>query len=178
MAYRRSSAPIRATSTRTGVVGARAGSVSNKVYFRGAEEMRKALQRIEKSTRDELLVEATQAAGDVLAAEWKARVPVDDGNYRAAIEAKAKAGSRGATGIVRVGNAPGVPRDEQPRRYASRLEFGSARATLQTLKEGRHDFASRERKAQPSLRPAFDTVRERMVDAMGDVLRRLIEGAN
>lgn len=177
MAYRTRS-PIRATRTRTGVVGGRAGAVSNKVYFRGAEELRKALQRISQNTRDELLTEATQAAGDVLAEEWKSRVPIDDGHYRDAIVAEARPGKRGATGIVKVGNAPGVKRKDQPRRYASRLEFGSARATLETLKSGRSDFDQRERSAQPSLRPAFDTVRDRMVDAMGDVLRRLIEGAN
>lgn len=177
MAYRRSSTPIRATRTRTGVVGARAGAVSNKVYFRGAEQMRAALRRLSEGTRDELLTEATKAAGDVLAEEWSSRVPVDEAHYREAIVAEARPGKKGATGIVKVGNAPGVPRKDQPRRYASRLEFGSARATLETLKSGRTDFNRRERKAQPSLRPAFDACRERMVDAMGDALARLIERA-
>lgn len=180
---------MRATRTRTGVVGARAGAVNAKVYYAGAAEMRAALRRLEQGMRDELLVEATQAAGDVLAEAWRANVPVEEGNYRAAIEAKAKAGSRGATGIVRVGNAPGVKRQDQPRRYAARLEFGSssfaasdapydATYNLDPSKfsAGRRK-GTRRRAAQPSLRPAFDSSRDRMVDAMGDVLLRLIERA-
>lgn len=169
--------PIRAVKTRTGYVGSRAGAVSNRAYIRGGPDMMRALDRLEDGLKDELLVQATQAAGDVLAEEWRSRVPVEDGNYREAIEAKARPGRRGATGLVKVGNAPGVPRKEQPRRYASRLEFGSARATKATLSAGQSNFSTRGRSAQPSLRPAFDNVRERMVDAIGDTVARLIARA-
>lgn len=170
-------APVRAQWTRSGVVGGREGATLTRGYLRGGPELARALDRLGRGLADELLVKATQAGGDVLKDTWRARVPVKDGNYRAAIEAKAKPGKRGATGVVQVGTAPGVDDKDQPRRYAARLEFGSARATKASLSSGRTDFARRGRSAQPSLRPAFDSAKSDMLDAMGDVLRRLIQEA-
>lgn len=172
---RTAAGPVRAQWTRTGVVGGREGAVLSRGYIRGGPELMAALQRLAQGLKDELLTQATQAGADVLAKEWRGKVPVLDGNYRSAIEAKAKPGKIGATGLVQVGSAPGVPPDEQPRLYAARLEFGSARATKATRSAGRTDYARRERKAQPSLRPAFDSCKGEMLDAMSDTIRSLIE---
>jgi HK97 gp10 family phage protein len=171
-------APIRAQRTRTGVIGGREGAVLTRGYLRGGAELVAALARIGKALSDEALSGATKAGAEVLAERWRQTVPVKDGNYRAAIEAKAKPGKIGATGLVQVGTAPGVPANEQPRLYAARLEFGSARATKATLSAGRTDFARRGRAAQPSLRPAFDSCKGQMLDAMSDELRTLIERAS
>jgi hypothetical protein len=53
----------------------------------------------------------------------------------------------------------GVPDEEQPVLYAGRLEFGDA-----------------DRPAKPSARPAFDTARERAVQAAGEVLAKAAAG--
>jgi HK97 gp10 family phage protein len=172
-----SRAPIRATRTRTGVIGSRAGSTTVRGYIRGGPELMRALARLEQGVKDALLQKATLAGGKVLEEAWKERVPIKDGNYRAAITAQAKPGKRGATGLVSVKDVPGVDKEDQPKLYASRLEFGSARATHATLTSGRTDFASRGRVAQPSLRPAFDSVQGEMLDAMADEVKRLIEAA-
>lgn len=143
----------------------------------GADDLLRALGRLEKGMRDEMLKQATQAAGDVLADAWRARVPVEDGDYRSAIRARARAGKKGATGVVDI--APGKASDggDGPRAYAPTLEFGRARATARTLASGRSDFERRHRRAQPSLRPAFDASEGKMLEAMSDTLRSLIEGA-
>lgn len=169
-------APIRAQWTRTGVVGGRQGAVLSRGYIRGGPELLAALQRLEQGTKDELLAQATQAGGDVLKDAWKQRVPVLDANYRDAIEAKAKPGKIGATGVVQVGQAPGVPDDEQPRAYAARLEFGSYNTTASMAASGVRG-SGRGRRAQPSLRPAFDSCKGQMLDAMSDEVRILIERA-
>lgn len=150
------------------------GAVRTSVFLRNGPELARKLAALEKGMRDAVLAEATAAGAKVLADAWRDRVPIDEGHYRDAIEHKAKAGKRGATGLVQVGKAPGVPDDEQPRLYAARLEFGSARATKATLTAGRTDFASRSRRAQPSLRPAFDACKGEMVDTMSDTLHDLI----
>lgn len=172
----RSTAPVTITGTRTGAITS-SGGVTSSGYIRGGPEMLAALSRLEQGVKDELLAQATQAGADVLADEWKARVPVLDRNYQQGITASAKPGKIGATGLVRVKAVPGLKTIDQPYRYAARLEFGSARATKATLTAGRTDYASRGRAAQPSLRPAFDAVQGRMLDAMADEIRRLIERA-
>lgn len=176
MAWNSVKGPIRAQWTRTGVVGGREGAVASRGYIRGGPELLRKLQQLEKGVRDELLQRATQAGGDVLAEAWRARVPVLDGNYRDAIEAKAKPGKRGATGVVQLRKLGGVPSDEQPRLYAPRLEFGSAYGSKRAFTSGTAGKA-RIRQAQPSLRPAFDAVKGEMLDAMGDEVKRLIEEA-
>jgi HK97 gp10 family phage protein len=175
MAWNSITTPVRAQWTRTGVIGGRQGAVLTRGYIRGGPELLAALQRLEMSIKDELLVKATQAGADVLKEAWKQRVPVLDANYRNAIEAKAKPGKVGATGVVQVGQAP-VPDDEQPRAYAARLEFGSYNTTAAMALSGTRG-SGRGRVAQPSLRPAFDSCSGQMLDAMGDEVKRLIEGA-
>jgi len=168
--------PVRAQWTRTGVVGGHQGAVLSRGYIRGGPELLAALQRLEQGLKDELLAKATQAGGDVLKEAWKRRVPVLDANYRDAIEAKAKPGKIGATGVVQIGKAGGVADDEQPRLYAARLEFGSYNTTAAMAASGVRG-SGRGRKAQPSLRPAFDSCKGDMLDTMSDEIRDLIERA-
>lgn len=130
--------------------------------LRGGPELKRALDRLEKGLADDLIVRATRAGAEVLAEAWRERVPVDDGNYRAAIKANARPGKRGATGLVSIVGTGGAPREERPAFYAPRLEFGSS---------------VRGFRAQPSLRPAFDASQGKMLDAMSDELRKLIEAA-
>lgn len=144
--------------------------------LRGADDLLKALGRLEKGMRDEMLKDATQAGADVLADAWRARVPVDDGDYRNSIRARARAGKKGATGVVDI--RPGRASDggDGPRAYASRLEFGTAYASKAAFKSGTAG-AGRVRHAQPSLRPAYDAVEGQMLDAMSDKIRDLIEAS-
>jgi hypothetical protein len=168
--------PIRAQWTRTGVIGGREGAVLTRGYIRGGPELSRALARLSKGMRDDLLQRATQAGGEVLAVAWRDRVPVDDGNYRDAIEAVGKPGKNGATALVRLKPVMGLPNDQQPRLYAPRLEYGSAAYSEQSLRRGTSG-GKRTRRAQPSLRPAFDAVKGEMLDAMTDEIRRLIAAA-
>ena len=100
-----SRAPVRAQWTRSGVVGGRQGAVMSRGYIRGGPELIRALQRLEQGTKDELLVKATRAGADILRDAWKRMVPTYEFHYREAIEAKAKPGKIGATGLVQVGKA-------------------------------------------------------------------------
>ncbi len=116
-----------------------------------------ALARLEIGLRGELLKDAVRDGGEVIVDAWKAKVPVLDANYQDSIRVQARATKGGATGIVGVGPIRGLPRNEQPRWYAARLEYGD-----------------RSRGAQPSARPAFDTSKQRAGDAIEDKLRDLI----
>ncbi len=120
-----------------------------------------ALARLEIGLRGELLKEAVRDGGEVIVDAWKAKVPVLDRNYQDGIGVQARATKGGATGIVGVGPIRGLPRNEQPRWYAARLEYGDKRGP-------------RPRGAQPSARPAFDTSKQRAGDAIEAKLRDLI----
>lgn len=148
----RSQGPLNITRTGSGALVSRGGVVT-RGYIRGGPELSRALGRLEQGLRDELLAEATQAGGDVLAEEWRSRVPVDDGDYRDSIYARGYAGKIGASGVVATKTVPGLAKSQQPRNYAARLEFTK----------------------HPSLRPAYDSAQARMLEAMASVLRRLIE---
>jgi hypothetical protein len=170
--------------TRTGVVGGKQGAVNAYGYIRGGPELAKALARLEHGLRDELLQKAVLAGGKVLEEKWKEQVLSRVGrgpgtaHYADAIEATARPGKKGATGLVALKRSVPLSEGEShPREYASRLEFGSARATAATLSSGRSDFASRGRAAVATLRPAFDSAQGRMLDAMSDELAKLIEDA-
>lgn len=177
---RRAAGPVRSQWTRTGVIGGREGAVTSRGYIRGSAELIAALQRLGQGTKDELLARATYKGAKVLADEWRDRVPVKDGNYREAIFARSKAGRIGATGIVSLRLVPGLAKNDQPRLYASRLEFGSARYSKEQYMSTLHGLSDglptgRARRAQPSLRPAFDSCSGQMLDSMSDEIRRLIE---
>lgn len=129
-----------------------------KAYLEGGPELARALQNMEKGLRDELLKEATLAGGEVIAETWRARAPFLDGNYRASIKAKSRAGKKGATGLVTIDPVPGLPLNQQPRFYAPALEFGS-----------------RGRAARPSARPAFDSSQGRALAVAEAKLRELVE---
>jgi hypothetical protein len=174
---------VRSTRTRSGVVGGRSGAVNAYGYIRGGPELAAALARLQKGMRDDLLQQATLAGGKVLEKAWRERVQSSIGtgpgvaHYAEAIEAKARPGKKGATGLVGLKPMATSEGEAHPREYASRFEFGSARATHETLVSGRTDFASRGRAAVPTLRPAYDSAEAEMLDAMSDELKRLIEAA-
>ena len=96
----------------------------------------------------------------MLATEWRSRVPVLDANYQASLDAATRAAKTkvGASGSVAPRKVAGLADDDQPIRYAARLEFGDA-----------------DRPAEPSARPAFDAVREQAVQAAADVLAKATE---
>jgi HK97 gp10 family phage protein len=148
----------------TGQVVGRRGRVLSTRFaatIEGGPELATALARLDDAVRVRASKDALLAAGDVIATEWRSRVPVLDANYQAALDkapraAKTKAG---ASGSVAPRKVAGVPDDEQPVRYAGRLEFGDG-----------------DRAAEPSARPAFDATRERAVEAAVDVLERAVAG--
>ena len=147
----------------TNVVGRKGRVLATRFQatLEGGPELAAALARLDDAVRVRAAKDAVLAAGGVLATEWRSRVPVLDANYQASLDnapraAKTKAG---ASGSVAPRKVAGVPDDEQPTRYAARLEFGDA-----------------DRPAEPSARPAFDTARERAVQAAGDVLAKAAVG--
>jgi HK97 gp10 family phage protein len=143
--------------------------------LQGGPQLAAALNRVAKAVSDDACAQAVLAGGEVLAEEWKRTVPVKDGHYRNSITAVSSPGNKGATGLVYPADVPGLPDNEQPRRYAARLEFGSMAQTLKMLKRGQAAQPSRARKMQPSLRPAFDNVHQGMVDAIADELGDIIQ---
>lgn len=172
----RSTGPMRSSRTARGFVRGREGAVTTRGYIEGGPQLAAALERLGHGLRDEMLAQATLAGADVLMETWRSRVPVDDGDYRDSITALASPGRVGATAVVFPGEVPGLDDDEQPRNYASRLEFGTTRRSLRQFKRG-VTIGGRTRTAQPSLRPAFDSSKGRMLDAMADELKHLIARA-
>lgn len=155
------------------LVTGRTGSVAARFYLRNGPEFSRQLASLAQRVSDEKMAQAVLAGGEALAVEWKRIVPVDEGHYRESITAVASPGRQGATGLVFPADVPGVPDNEQPRRYAARLEFGSLAQTKKQLQRGIFP-KGRARRMQPSLRPAFDNVHTRMVDAIADELRALL----
>ena len=147
----------------TNVVGRRGRVMATKFQatLEGGPELAAALAKLDDAVRVKASKDALLAAGGVIAKEWQGRVPVLDANYQRSLGGAAKAGKTktGASGSVAPRKVPGLPDGDQPFAYAARLEFGDA-----------------DRPAEPSARPAFDTARERAVQAAGDVLAKAAEG--
>ena len=183
MARRRSSGPVVAARTRSGVIGGREGAVLTRGYIRGASDLRAALAGLESRVlQTSLMRDAVLASAKVLEEAWQeevlARIGIGPGvaHYAEAIEARARRGRTGATGLVGLKDVPVSDGEAHPREYASRFEFGSTKRSLEQLKTGR-TIAGRTRAAVPTLRPAFDRSVVQMFDVMADELRRGIENA-
>jgi HK97 gp10 family phage protein len=144
------------------VIGRRGRVLSTRFQatLEGGPELAEALARLDEAVRVKASKDALQAAGVLIATEWRSRVPVLDADYQASLDAATRAAKTkaGAAGSVAPRKVAGLPDDEQPTRYAARLEFGDA-----------------DRPAEPSARPAFDVSRERAVQAAGDVLATAAE---
>ena len=112
------------------VVGRRGRVLSTRFQatLEGGPELAAALTRLDDAVRVRASREAVLAAGGVLATEWRSRVSVLDANYQASLDAAPRAGKTkvGASGSVAPRKVAGLPDDEQPTRYAARLEFGDA----------------------------------------------------
>jgi HK97 gp10 family phage protein len=147
----------------TNVIGRRGQVLSSRLQatIEGGPELAAALARLDDVVRVKASKDALLTAGSVLADEWRSRVPVLDAHYQASLDAAPRAAKTkvGASGSVAPRKVPGLPDGDQPFAYAARLEFGDA-----------------DRPAEPSARPAFDTARERSVQAAGDVLTKAAEG--
>ena len=147
----------------TNVVGRKGRVLATRFQatLEGGPELAAALARLDDAVRVRAAKDAVLAAGGVLATEWRSRVPVLDANYQSSLDNAPRAAKTkfAASGSVAPRKVAGVPDDEQPTRYAARLEFGDA-----------------DRPAEPSARPAFDTARERAVQAAGDVLAKAAVG--
>ena len=120
------------------------------------------------------IIEAAVEAGLVKFEQaWKGLVPTLDYHYSNAVAHKTYPArsveppgqaqiTRGATGSVFVGRAPGASAKDQPWLYAALLEFGGQ--------------AGKGRKAtippQPSARPAFDNTADTVVSTVASELRR------
>lgn len=147
----------------TNVIGRRGRVMATRFQatLEGGPELAAALARLDDAVRVKASKDALIAAGGVLAGEWQGRVPVLDANYQRSLEGAQRAAKTkaGASGSVAPRKVPGVGDADQPFAYAARLEFGDA-----------------DRAAEPSARPAFDSARERAVQAAGDVLAKAAEG--
>lgn len=124
-------------------------------------ELAQALTKLDDAVRVKAPKDALLAAGGVIAQEWQGRVPVLDANYQHSLEGAQRAGKTkvGACGSVAPRKVADLLDGDQPSAYAARLEFGDS-----------------DRPAEPSARPAFDSARERAVQAAGDALAKAAEG--
>jgi HK97 gp10 family phage protein len=150
-----------------------APGVTTKAYLRGGPELMRRLQRLSDEVSERVAAQALLAGADVIADEWRALVPKFERHYEHSITAASSPGRKGATGIVYPADIPGLPDNEQPRRYAARLEWGSLRTTKKMLKRGLI-VPGRARRQQPSARPAFDAAKGRATDAIADELRDVL----
>jgi HK97 gp10 family phage protein len=116
---------------------------------------------------------AVAKGAEVMRDEWKARVPIKDHYYQNSITYKSQSGSfkddsgekvlKGASALIYPGVTPGPDDAEQPWRYAGVLEYGGRLTAKQ-----HYSLIP----AQPSARPAFDSSKDRAVDAVAAELRR------
>lgn len=149
--------------------GPRAGSAYGTRFtasIEGGPELAAAMKRLEASLQVQAAKAALDAAGQVIADDWKARIPLGPGqlHYREAITVKASKTKKGASGSVRVRKLGGsTPADAEPLLYAHKEEFGGP------IAGGGFSVA------RPAARPAFDSSKGRAVDAAEAVLRAAAE---
>lgn len=147
----------------TNVIGRRGRVLSARFQatIEGGPALAAGIACLDDAVRVKVSKDALQAAGGGLATTWRSRVPVLDADYQASLDAATRAAKTktGASGSVAPRKAAGVADEEQPTRYAARLEFGDA-----------------DRPVEPSARPAFDTTKERAVRVAADVLGRAVAG--
>ena len=153
------------------IITGRESGVYFKGYLDGGPQLKAKLDTLAKGLRDDLLVQSTAAAAEVIADEWRSEVRAKiglgppTGHYVDAIGTRARPGKIGATAWVGLPNpVPLEPGEAHPRDYAPRLEFGH-------YKGGIHQ------PPQPTLRPAFMASRQRALDTMAKVLAELIDKA-
>jgi hypothetical protein len=153
-----------------------------KAYLSGGPELAAALQKLVNGVSTEVIMQATIAGGDVIAKEWQGRAPVGQepedkhpGAYRDSIRAmparprSGPAGITGATVVITTATVPGLSKEEQPRNYAAKLEFGSSgRARARSGKGAKAAVA------RPSARPAFDASQDAAAAAVEAKLRELV----
>jgi hypothetical protein len=129
-------------------------------YLEGGPELAKALQSLDAKIKKTYVKVALTAGGRVIADEWSARAPIGvppedehPGAYRDSLlqadAVKATGTATGGIGSVRPGLVSGIDDNDQPRVYAPVLEF---------------------RDGEPAARPAFDSARDRAVEAIGQSL--------
>jgi len=133
-------------------------AASTPMRIQGGPELVTALKRVKgrMETGPEAM-EALSAGGRVIADAWAARVPVLDGNYQAAMRSPdavvVRDSKTGARATVKPARLAGLPRNDQPRKYGHRLEFGLLGIT-----------------AQPSCRPAVDSSKAQVAAVMAEHL--------
>jgi hypothetical protein len=138
-------------------------------YVEGGPELAAKLQALGESVRDYLLVQATSAGAEVIAEQWRQNVTRTFGygpgtaHYVNAIGIRAQPGIVGATAWVGLPlEQPTEAGEDQPRDYATRLEFG-------------HYAGGIQQPPRPTLRPAFEATRVKATDAMAVKIKALLE---
>jgi HK97 gp10 family phage protein len=145
------------------------GGVNAWGYVEGGPELAKKLQALGKSVRDDLLVQATEAAARVIADEWTMQIATKIGygpgtaHYIEAVGVRSRPGVDGATAWVGLPlEVPLGPGEDHPRDYAPRLEFGHYAGGIQQA-------------PRPTLRPAYEATRVKATDTMATKIKALIE---
>jgi HK97 gp10 family phage protein len=112
-------------------------------------DLRRALGKLDGAASGRVLGRAVMAGALIVEGRAKELAPVDTGNLRASLQAELlAAGTRGAEAQVGTGVS-----------YAAHQEFGTHRMP-----------------AHPFLRPALDESEQAVRRAVGDVVRRAVEG--
>lgn len=144
------------------VVRGRASGTYFKGYIEGGPQLAEKLRALAKGLRDELVVQAVDDAAAVIEVEWRGQALATfgrgpgTGHYVDAIGHRSRPGKNGATAYIGLTeDVPLEPNEAHPREYATKLEFNG----------------------QATLRPAFDSTRQKALDAMGAKVVDLIEKA-
>lgn len=112
-----------------------------------------------------VLKQAAEEAIEIFEDEWKKLAPYLDGHYQESLRAEVDVQGKEVVASVYPHRVAGVPEDEQPYRYASKLEFGGMLGPNQ-----RNAFIP----AQPSMRPAFESKKDEAEDAAKKVIGKTV----
>jgi len=120
------------------------------VHLEGAEELNQALRSISDRAGGHLLKEAAEAGAEVIRAEAQAQAPKDTGLLSQSLTDEPK---RLQVGRAQIDIGPG-----KEAWYGQLLEKGTSKMP-----------------AKPFLRPAFDAKKDAAIEAVRNILRRLVD---
>lgn len=124
----------------------------NRVQITGDKTLQRRLRKLEKNVQGQVLLAGAIAGADVIRDEASARAPRETGRLAAGIDLNVSV-TKQRKAVVDVG-------------YPRNVFYG----TFQELGTSHHP-------AQPHLRPAIDSAKNRAVKRAGDVLRLAVNAA-
>lgn len=122
----------------------------NILHLEGADELNKALAKLENKPKGHALREATEDGAEVIRSEAARNAPRDTGVLQENIEDQ--------THRLQIGRAQIDIGPARKAFYGRMIELGTSKMS-----------------AKPFLRPAFDTKKDDAIKAIGDTLKRILK---